>query len=112
MDTPANPQAPSPENQNITDEYRERVYNLLADCLVKALQNPNPEVLSMEDSEQSAEFVLQHLEQVKTKDELYLFLKQLSERWFIYHPVYEELQKEDLMQKVQSELQRLQKVTL
>lgn len=94
-------------NDALSEELRKRVYDMLADNLIKALQQPNT-IFTVEDAQQSAEYISNKLETVQTKEELFFFLKQLAEQWPQYQIVFDELQKEEIMSKVHSELQQLQ----
>ncbi len=97
------------QNQPISEELRSRVYELLADAMIKGLEMKNPEFFNAQDSEDSAELIATKLDILKTKSELLLFLKQLADQWEVYRPVYLEFEKDELMKKVQEELQKLQK---
>lgn len=94
-------------NQPITEEERKKVYDILAELLLKGLDLGNPDVFDVKDSEDSAEFIASKLDLVKTRGELLEFLKQLSEQWDVYRAAYVDMQKEDLMRKVQEELSQL-----
>ncbi len=94
-------------SQPVTEEERKKIYDILAELLLKGLELQNPDTFTVKDSEDSAEFIITKLHDVKTRGELLEFLKQLSERWDVYRSAYADMQKEDLMKKVQAELQKM-----
>lgn len=99
--------AVSDQPSEISQDLRDEVYGRLAECVITALENPNPDVISLPDAEQSADYILPRLDTVQTRSELIFFLRQLAERWPIYHSVYMEYQKNELLDKVQIELDSL-----
>ena len=72
------------ETEAIPSEEREKLYKELADAMLEALDKGDIEV---EDSEKSSTYILEHLDNVQTKDELKGFLKELGSRWPIYNAV-------------------------
>lgn len=97
----------SDQPSEISQDFRDEVYGRLAECVITALENPNPDVISLPDAEQSADYILPRLDAVQSRSELIIFLRQLSERWPIYHSVYIDYQKNELLDKVQIELDAL-----
>lgn len=90
--------------QNITEEYKDTVYKQLSDMMIVGLQSGT---MTVKESEDSAEFILDGMKKVVTQRELLQFLYELSTRWYDYTPVYNELHKTDLLSKVEEELQQI-----
>lgn len=88
----------------ITVEEKTTIYNNLADLLMNGLKNGE---LFEEDVQNSSKFILEKMESITTKEELITFLKILSDRWDIYREEYLKYKKDDLMGKIQTELQQL-----
>ncbi len=75
-------------DDSVSEELRKKVYEMLADAMITGLEMLNPDIFNVKDSEVSAELIATTLDQIKTKHELLLFLKKLSDRWEVYRPVY------------------------
>lgn len=95
---------------SLSEELRTKVYNMLGEALLYALEELNEDTFSFLDSQRSAEFIAVRLDDISTMNELFFFLKQLSEQWPVYASVYDQLLKEDLLTKVNSELQTIKKI--
>ncbi len=84
----AKPHHSTNPDQEISDELRKKVYDMLADALIKGLELLNPDIFNVRDSENSAEFIIDHMKSIKTRGELLVFLKHLSDKWEVFRPVY------------------------
>lgn len=91
--------------QIITAEIKEGIYNDLADAMIVGLKNG---VIFTDDASSSADYVLKNLETISDKDQLMGFLAILSKKWDVYKDVYLKIKKEDLIDKVQSELKQIE----
>jgi hypothetical protein len=84
---PPPPAVPSPsvdDKEAVTPEEIEKMFKLLADAMLEGLEKGAIEV---EASEESSAFVLERLDNVKTKAEMVTFLTDLANRWPIYNTV-------------------------
>jgi hypothetical protein len=85
-------------------EMKNKAYDVLTEIMISSLEQNK---MTVKESEDSAEFIYKRLEAVKTRSELYAFLKELADQWFIYQPAYVELTKDDLMTRAQDELKQI-----
>lgn len=80
---------------NIMDSVtalRESLYVQLTDTLLRGVID---DVFTPEESKEISRFILSKLEKVKTKDEMLLFLHDLSTKWAKYNPFYVKLKYEN-----------------
>lgn len=99
-------------SQSISDETRKMVYGQLAEAMLTTLENGQ---FDYEESQKSAEYVLEHLEKVATVSELKQFLIDLSALWPQYSLVLQNLQSLEQehhdnkkLEAIESELQKIQ----
>lgn len=90
---------------NILDpKEKEAIYNELADTMIVGLEKG--ELFDTDASEVSG-FILSGFQEVKEKKDLLAFLEVLAKRWDIYKPIYTKYKSEELLGKVQGELDQL-----
>lgn len=81
-DTTVSDQIPPETNPDaVTSEEREKLYKELAEKMLQGLETGEIEV---EASEDSSEYILEHLDKVQTKAELMAFLEEVGNRWPVY----------------------------
>lgn len=68
----------------VTDEYREKVYKELAEVMLHGLESGQ---ITVAESKELSQFVLDHLDNVRTYAELSDFLKELVSKWPFYKTV-------------------------
>lgn len=82
-------------NSSINSEYREKIYKELAEVMLHDLEAGQ---ISIEESKKLSQFILDHLDSVKTYTELSSFLQELVNKWPVYKTVSMQLQ-DDLEDK-------------
>ncbi len=89
----------------VTPEQRDAVYAKLADAMIRAM-----EAGAMDDtgSQQSSQFVLDRLETLSSREELMVFLEELSNRWPVYKEVYLSFKAEEVAIQDNTQLQQAQ----
>lgn len=70
---------------NLSEEQKEQVYKDFSDALMSALENGQ---ITVEESEKSADFMLQNFGEVTSKESLIIFLEDLSIKWSAYKNLY------------------------
>lgn len=95
----------------LTEDARKIIYNLLADCMLDAVEQ---EAMAYEDGQESAGFILDQLDNIQTYGELTNFLTELSKKWPTYSAVLTHIKsiehehKDDQkLDKIEQELQQL-----
>jgi len=71
--------------QVFSEEQKNEIYKKFTDALVFALEN---NLITVEESELSADFVLQNIDEVTSKESLLIFLDDLSCKWPAYKNLY------------------------
>ena len=71
--------------QVFSDGQKDEIYKKFTDALVFALEN---NLITVEESELSADFVLQNIDEVTSKESLLIFLDDLSCKWPAYKNLY------------------------
>lgn len=82
----------------------DNLYDNLAKALMKGLKRG---YLFVDDARQSADYILSHLEKIRTYEELFIFLQELAKKWDAYQEVFLEFKRKDLIKKAQQELKKL-----
>lgn len=67
------------------ETLKNKLYDDLCRGILEAMMHGQA---TIQDGKESARFILDHLDKVKTKDELLQFLFDLATRWKVYHPFY------------------------
>lgn len=83
-----------------TEEHKNRIERAIVETVISALENGN---LAESELSQIANFVLEKIDQIKTHDELVIFLSDLSSRWPIFTNL-ETLEKGEIEEKVEDEV--------
>ncbi|GEM_PF-6858888 len=73
------------DNTSVSEEQKNNLYNELYDALLTGLQTST---LSHEDSQFSAEFILESLDKIDSEDSMLFFLQDLANRWPVYKDTY------------------------
>lgn len=101
----------SKQTQLITEDYRKKIYDDLADTMIAGLING--EILD-EESKDSSKYILSNLDNIKTEQELMQFLEDLANKWSVYRTVLlklknEQVKSEDVkkLSEVQNKLHQL-----
>jgi ribosomal protein L40E len=68
----------------VTPEERDKVYHVLGEPMLDALGTGE---ISVDESVDLSEFVVEHLDKLQTHTELFAFLDELQKRWPIYSDV-------------------------
>lgn len=76
----------------ITEEYRQKVYNELAELMLGALDNGS---ITVEGSKEIAAFVLVRLEDIDTQAALDKFLDEMVQKWPFYQTIVHKLRKDE-----------------
>jgi len=90
--------------QVVSDQLKKKIYDDLADVVIAALERQQ---ILTDDAAESAQFILRRVEKATTLQDLTQALRELSSRWDIYTNVFLDLKKQDLIGKVERELQQL-----
>lgn len=77
-----------PNLNNIGTEKIKEIYDVLSDAMIDGIEMGK---ISDDESKKSVEYILQNLDNVKTKQELITFLEYLCSTWPIYRAVYQQL---------------------
>lgn len=91
------------QNQ-LTEEFKKDLYHELVDAMIAGLEKGE---LFEEDSSASADVMLENIEKAANKNEIVFFLENLSKRWDVYRPVYIKYKSDELLGKVQGEINQL-----
>jgi hypothetical protein len=75
--------------QMISDEEKKKLYSELAEIMISAMEKGE---LGDTDSAESAQFIIDNFEKIKTKVEVYLFLEQLYIKWPLYKDVFDKFE--------------------
>lgn len=67
------------------EEIKNELYDSLMDTILDAVIHGRT---ALKDGKQSAQFMLDKLDNAKTKDEILQFLFDLSTKWSLYSPIY------------------------
>lgn len=67
--------------QVINEQTRKKVYDDLADLMIDAVERND---LPMKEMKQSAQYILETLDNIQTEDELLQFLQVLGQKWKAY----------------------------
>lgn len=67
------------------DDLKKELWNSLMDQITDAMLHGTA---SLSDGKESAQFMLDRLDAVKSKEELMQFLFDLQTKWTVYNPVY------------------------
>lgn len=94
------------KNPLFTLEEREKLLDELAEMMISGLEKG---LILDPDAKESSTFVLERINTITNKNQLEQFLKELSIRWDIYKEAYEKFKREQLLNRVQTELQQLNK---
>lgn len=93
------------------DINKDEIFTLLRDAMISGLEK---EMLTEDEMQKSASYILFHLDAVKTNKELVLFLRDLSTSWSAYMPVYVFAKQKDVvavdtvkLANIQSKIQQL-----
>lgn len=78
----------NPNVDSISVDRIKEIYEILLDAMIDGIEKME---ISEEESKKSAEYILQHLDSIKTQVELIVFLEQLCKSWPIYNNVYHKL---------------------
>ncbi len=89
----------------VTEEEKNSIYTRLADAMLEGLE---ANALTDEDSQTSAQFILEQLEVLSTRKDLMDFLNKLSTLWPVYKSFYSELQAEEAKKQDNVQLQQAQ----
>ncbi len=87
---------------SITLEYRDRVYKELAQATLDGLDTGR---ITVEQSKEIAQFVLERLDGVNTQVELNSFLQELINKWSVFQSVSLKLQEEGFKDEKIKEVQ-------
>lgn len=71
--------------KNNVDELKKQLWNSLMDQITDSMLHGTA---TLKDGKESAQFMLDRLDAVKTKEELMQFLFDLQTKWTVYNPVY------------------------
>lgn len=96
----------NPNVDSISADRIKEIYNILADALIDGVEKGE---VSEEDEKNSAEFMLQNLDSVKTQAELITFLEQLCKNWPTYNSVYHKLINEQKAVDDQAKIAEIEK---
>ena len=95
----------------VTDTARSILYDELCQAMVDGLK---ASALAYDSAQDSAEFILSHLDSIKTYPELVMFLDELSSKWpsykavqFLIKEIETKVGDEALMHRVLTELQTI-----
>lgn len=89
----------------ITEDQKEKIYGELMNLIIDGLDKG---VIFKEDAQDAAEFILARMEKVDTEKDLILFLDDLARKWDVFLPEFHLVKKNELINKVQQELQEIQ----
>lgn len=71
--------------KNNVEDLKKQLWNSLMDQITDSMLHGSA---TLKDGKESAQFMLDRLDAVKTKDELMQFLFDLQTKWTVYNPVY------------------------
>jgi hypothetical protein len=91
--------------QTITEDTRKQIYDELADLMIAAVDGNDMPVKEMK---QSARFILDNLDAIKTEDELMQFLQTVGEKWKAYAVALLKYEGRKKMNEDEAKIQELQ----
>jgi hypothetical protein len=94
-----------PNAANIDPERIKGIYNFLTDALIEGVEKGE---ISEDDERESAEYVLQNLDSVKTQTELVNFLEQLCKSWPSYKSAYHKIINEQKLTEDQKKISEIE----
>ncbi len=89
---------------NITDEFRNKVYDDLCDTMIAALGSGQ---ISDEEATISSKYILDNLDGIKSTVELETFLANLTSKWDIYKSSYQKIRSENVNKQDEQKLQEV-----
>ncbi len=89
----------------ITEDLRKKIYDDLAEAMISALEAGR---INQEEGKKSAKFILNSLDNIKTKEELKKFLEDLGNQWNIYKGVLIKLKNEEVQNQDAQKLAQIQ----
>ncbi len=93
----------------ISEEFVPKVYKVLAEAMLAALENGQ---MLVEESKYSSQFIIDKMPEIKTKSELIVFLDELSSRWSAYADAVNVLKNEMIdTQKLQDVEEKLDEMS-
>jgi hypothetical protein len=92
-------------SQILTDEQKEQINKDFNDALMLALENGQ---ITVAESEQSADFMLQNFGEVSSKASLLIFLEELSNTWPAYKNLYLKQKGEETVVENQAKISEIQ----
>ena len=92
-------------SQILTDEQKEQINKDFNDALMLALENDQ---ITVEESEKSADFMLQNFGEVSSKASLLIFLEELSSTWPAYKNFYLKQKGEETAADDQAKISEIQ----
>jgi hypothetical protein len=92
-------------SQVLNDGQKEQVYKDFNDALMLALENGQ---ITVPESEESADYMLQNFDEVTSKESLLVFLEDLSTTWPAYKNMYLKAKGEETAVEDQSKISEIQ----
>lgn len=75
----------TPVNKNSVEDLKKQLWDNLMDRIIDAMLHGNA---TLKDGKESAQFMLDRLDPVKSKEELLQFLFDIQTKWSLYNPIY------------------------